>query len=56
MTRPESDEILKSFYRTVRPWAFWDPIYRLRRAEDAEILPNQGFWRDLFNLTIGLVW
>ena len=34
LTRPEEAEILKSFYRNVRPWGFWEPIYRLCRAED----------------------
>jgi Na+/proline symporter len=55
-TRQETDDILKSFYRTVRPWGFWKPIYRLCRAEDPELLPNQDFGRDMFNLAIGLVW
>ena len=56
LTPAESDEILKSFYRTVRPWGYWKPIYRLCRAEDPGFLPNQDLWRDLFNLAIGLVW
>ncbi len=56
LTRPERSEILKSFYRTVRPWGFWKPIYDLCRAEDPDFLPNQDFWRDMFNLAVGLVW
>jgi Na+/proline symporter len=55
-TRPEQDEVLKSFYRTVRPWGFWRPIYEKCRAEDPTILPNRDFWRDWFNIVVGLVW
>ena len=28
LTEPESDEVLKCFYRNVRPWGFWEPVYR----------------------------
>jgi Na+/proline symporter len=55
-TRPEKDEVLKSFYRTVRPWGFWRPIYEKCRVEDPSILPNRDFWRDWFNIVVGLVW
>ena len=56
LTRPEKDEVLKSFYRTVRPWGFWRPIYEKCRAEDPTIQPNRDFWRDWFNIVVGLVW
>jgi len=56
LTRPEGDEILVSFYRTVRPWGFWQPIYLLCRAEDPGFEKNQDFGRDMFNLVVGLVW
>jgi hypothetical protein len=55
-TAPESDEVLMFFYRTVRPWGFWEPVYRRCRAEDPDFKKNQDFGRDMFNLTIGLVW
>jgi SSS family solute:Na+ symporter len=56
MTRPEEDAVLKSFYRTVRPWGFWRPIYEKCRAEDPTIQPNRDFWRDWLNVLIGIVW
>jgi hypothetical protein len=56
LTRPEEDEVLKSFYRTVRPWGFWRPIYEKCRAEDPTLQPNRDFWRDWFNIVVGLVW
>ena len=56
LTKPEEDAVLKSFYRTVRPWGFWKPIYEKCRAEDPTIQPNRDFWRDWFNIVVGLVW
>jgi len=56
LTRPEKDEVLQSFYRTVRPWGFWRPVYEKCRAEDPTIQPNRDFWRDWFNIVVGLVW
>ncbi len=56
LTPPEPDAVLKSFYRTVRPWGFWDPVYRLCRAEDPAFQKNRDFPKDMFNLAVGLVW
>lgn len=55
-TKPESDTVLKSFYRNVRPWGFWGPIYDKCRAEEPGFEKNRDFQRDMFNLAIGLVW
>ncbi len=56
LTPPEDETVLKSFYRTVRPWGFWRPIYRKCRAEDPAFEPNRDFPRDMFNVAVGLVW
>ena len=56
LTRPEGDEVLKSFYKHVRPWGFWGPIYEKCRAEDPTFERNKDFPRDMFNLAVGLVW
>ncbi len=56
LTKPESDEVLKGFYRTVRPWGFWQPIFEKCRAESPDFQPNRDFSRDVANLAIGLVW
>jgi hypothetical protein len=55
-TKPEQDAVLKGFYRTVRPWGFWEPIYQLCRAEDPTFERNHDFRRDTFNIAVGLVW
>jgi len=56
LTQPEDDKVLMSFYRGVRPWGFWQPIYEKCRAEDPDFQKNQDFWRDWFNIVVGLVW
>ncbi len=56
LTTPEEDTVLKRFYRTVRPWGFWGPVLEKCRAEDPGIQPNRDFWRDWFNIAVGLVW
>jgi hypothetical protein len=56
LTRSETDEVLKSFYRTVRPWGFWRPIHEKCRAEQPGIQPNRNLGRDWFNVLIGIIW
>ena len=56
LTKPEDDAVLKDFYRRVRPWGFWDPILAKVRAEDPAFERNKDFFRDMFNVVIGIVW
>ncbi len=56
LTKPEDDAVLKDFYRRVRPWGFWGPVLAKVRAEDPGFQPNRDFWRDAFNVAIGIVW
>ena len=56
MTPAEDSEVLKSFYRNVRPWGFWNPIYEQCRVEDPSFERNRDFPRDLFNIAVGLIW
>jgi hypothetical protein len=55
-TKPEDDEVLKKFYRLVRPWGFWGPIKDKVIAEDPSFQPNPDFLRDMFNVVIGIAW
>jgi solute:Na+ symporter, SSS family len=56
LTAAEDTELLKSFYRKVRPWGFWKPIQALVMAEDPAFVPNRDFSRDMFNIAFGIVW
>ena len=53
---PVEDEILKSFYKNVRPWGFWKPIHNKVVAEDPDFKKNTNFGRDMFNVVIGIIW
>ena len=55
-TKPEDDEVLKDFYRRVRPWGFWGPVVAKVQAENPSFQPNHDFWRDAFNIVVGICW
>ena len=56
LNEPENDELLISFYMSVRPWGFWGPIKEkvLRQIPDFEV--NKDFGRDAANVGIGIIW
>jgi SSS family solute:Na+ symporter len=56
LTPAEDDEVLMAFYRNVRPWGFWGPILAKVRREDPGFEPNPDFWRDMFNIVVGIAW
>jgi Na+/proline symporter len=56
LTKPEDEEVLKDFYRRVRPWGFWSPILAKVRAEDPAFERNKDFWLDMFNIVVGITW
>ncbi|MAD18169.1 MAG: sodium:solute symporter [Alteromonadaceae bacterium] len=56
LTPHESDEVLCEFYRTVKPWGAWGPIRDKVIALDPDFAPNRAFYRDMFNVAIGIVW
>ncbi len=56
LTDPEEDEILKSFYKQVRPWGFWGPVYAKVIKEDPSFKRNTNFFRDMFNCGVAIIW
>jgi len=56
LTEAEDEEVLKEFYRRVRPWGFWGPVLKMVQQEDPAFAPNPDFWRDMFNVAVGIVW
>jgi SSS family solute:Na+ symporter len=56
LSRPEDEEILKDFYKTVRPWGFWGPIVKKIKAENPGFEPNTNCGRHWFNVTVGIIW
>jgi len=55
MAPPTSEEILKKFYSTVRPWGFWKPIHDKVVTEFPEFKKNKNFSRDMFNIFVGII-
>ena len=56
ITKSDEEEVLKKFYKTVRPWGFWQPIHDKVIKEDPNFKKNTNFKRDMFNVAIGIVW
>jgi len=56
MTDADDIEVLKLFYRQVRPWGFWKPVYNLVKAENPSVILDSSAARDLMNVGIGIVW
>lgn len=56
LTPPDDAEVLKRFYRRVRPWGWWAPIHALVAAEHPNTQPNRDFGRDMLNSTVGIAW
>lgn len=52
---PTDVEVLKSFYRTVRPWGWWRPVHAQVLKEDPSFGGNRNFRRDVFNIVLGII-
>jgi len=56
LTKPDDEEVLKKFYKNVRPWGFWKPIREKVQKEDPSFEPNKDLGRDAVNVLVGIVW
>lgn len=54
--KPTDMTVLKSFYKNVRPWGWWRPVYQELKNEDDGITPNREFGIDMINCAIGIIW
>lgn len=52
---PTDLAVLKSFYKNVKPWGFWQPIHELVVAEEPTFKGNKNFKLDMFNVFLGVV-
>ncbi|MBN2273863.1 MAG: Na+:solute symporter [Bacteroidales bacterium] len=55
MAPPTDENVLKEFYRKVRPWGFWNPIHEKVAAEYPDFKKNKDFKRDMFNILFGII-
>ncbi len=56
LTKADEEEVLISFYKKVKPWGFWKPIYLKVQQSDPDFKPNTHFSRDMFNSLVGIIW
>jgi solute:Na+ symporter, SSS family len=56
ITRPEEKEVLEKFYRQVRPWGFWKPVYEGIKQREPDFERNKNFKRDAVNVVVGTIW
>ena len=56
LTPADNEEVLKEFYRTVRPWGLWSPIRKLVEQEHPDFVTDANFSRDMFNCAAGIAW
>jgi Na+/proline symporter len=56
LTKQEDDAVLIDFYKRVRPWGFWGPVLKKVLAEDPGFKRNKDFFRDMFNIVVGITW
>ena len=56
LTPPDDMEKLKSFYKSVKPWGFWKPVFEEIKKTDKKFTKNKNFGRDMFNVFVGIIW
>jgi Na+/proline symporter len=56
LTKQEDDAVLIDFYKRVRPWGFWSPVLKKVLAEEPAFKRNKDFFRDMFNIAVGITW
>jgi solute:Na+ symporter, SSS family len=54
-SEPTDEAVLKSFYKSVRPWGLWQPIHDKVVAEDPDFQTDANAKLDMFNVLIGIV-
>ena len=56
LTKPDEEEVLKDFYKKVKPWGFWGYVHKKIQLKEPNISKNKNFFRDMFNCVVGIIW
>ncbi len=46
---------LKTFYSTVKPWGFWQPVYNEVIKDNPQFTANKNFKLDMMNVVLGII-
>jgi hypothetical protein len=52
---PTEEAVLKSFYKNVRPWGFWEPVKQAVLKDDPSFQSNKNFKLNMFNVVVGTI-
>jgi hypothetical protein len=52
---PTDPGTLKAFYKNVRPWGWWKPVYQQVLQEDPGFTRNGNFAINMFNVALGII-
>ncbi len=52
---PTNMQTLQTFYTTVKPWGFWQPVHQAVIKENPTFQPNKRFKLDMFNVVLGII-
>ena len=56
LTPADNQNVLIDFYKQTRPWGFWKPVIRAAKEKYPDVKVNHMFYRDTFNVIIGICW
>lgn len=56
LTPADDEEVIETFYSTVRPWGFWEPIKQRLQSRDPSFRGNDRFGSDMGNCAVGALW
>ncbi|WP_010518670.1 sodium:solute symporter family protein [Croceivirga radicis] len=55
-TQPTKPEVLQAFYKSVKPWGWWQPVVAQIQQTQPNFKKNTEFWSDMLNCLVGMVW
>ena len=55
-SKPTDMKVLTSFYKNVKPWGWWGPVYKELQSTHPLEKKNTAFWMDMLNCFIGIIW
>ncbi|MBT3245045.1 MAG: sodium:solute symporter [Bacteroidetes bacterium] len=56
LTKPDDEDVLKSFVRSVNPWGWWKPVHQAVIKDLPDFKPNKNLMSDMLNVVVGIIW